>query len=68
MNLNSQRAVADPFLHTSAPKKLITLKRRVGYMEQEIGMTRGKLGRMEIDSEKAEISAQTIVPSSSSLD
>lgn len=38
-------------------------------MEEEIGTMRAKLGRMEIqDSEEAEVSAQTIVPSSPSLD
>ena len=38
-------------------------------MEEEIGTRQVKLRRMEIqDSEEAEVSAQTIVPSSPSLD
>jgi hypothetical protein len=63
-----QRANADHFLQVSAPKKAITLKRRVGYMEEQIGTTRAKLGRMEIDREEAEVSSQTLVTSSQNLD
>jgi hypothetical protein len=37
-------------------------------MEEEIGTTQAKLGRMKTDSEEAEVSAQTIVLSSPSLD
>jgi hypothetical protein len=37
-------------------------------MVEEIGTTQAKLRRMEINSEEAEVSAQTIVPSSPSLD
>lgn len=65
---NFQRANTDHFLQVSAPKKTITLKRRVGYLEEEIGTTRAKLGRMEIDREEAEVSSQALVNSSQNLD
>jgi hypothetical protein len=68
INPNPQRAHADHFVQVSAPKKTTTLKRRVGYMEEEIGTTRAKLGRMEIDREEAEVSSQTLVTSSQNLD
>ena len=64
----TQRANADHFSQASALKKTITLKRRVGYTDEEIGTTRAKLARMEIDSEEAEVSSQTIVSSSQNLD
>jgi hypothetical protein len=65
---NFQRANTDHFLQVSGPKKTITLKRRVGYLEEEIGTTRAKLGRMEIDREEAEVSSQALVNSSQNLD
>jgi hypothetical protein len=64
----TQRANADHFSQGSALKKPIALKRRVGYTDEEIGTTRAKLARMEIDSEEAEVSSQTIVSSSQNLD
>jgi hypothetical protein len=37
-------------------------------MEEQIGTTRAKLGRMEIDREEVEVSLQTLVTSSQNLD
>ena len=64
----TQRANADHFSQGLALKKPIALKRRVGYTDEEIGTTRAKLARMEIDSKEAEVSSQTIVSSSQNLD
>ena len=68
INPNPQCAHADHYLQVSAPKKITTLKWRVGYMEEEIGTMQVKLGRMEIDHEEAEVSSQTLVTSSQNLD
>jgi len=50
------------FLQTSALKKTVTLKRRVGYLDEEIGTTRAKLARMRMDvdeSEKVEVATES---------
>ncbi|KIM35729.1 hypothetical protein M413DRAFT_32286 [Hebeloma cylindrosporum] len=57
----SQRAIMKHILQASAPKKVITLKRKVGYTDEEIGTTRARLARMEVtDREEAEVSSQAI--------
>lgn len=60
------------FLQTSALKKTVTLKRRVGYLDEEIGTTRAKLARMQMDvdeSEKVEVATKkTDRPSEFELD
>jgi len=46
------------FLQASASKKPLTLKQRVGYAEEELGVTQAKLGRIDIDQQD-EVSAQS---------
>ena len=42
------------------------LKRQVGYVEEEIGTTRAKLAKMDIDGEEVVVTTENIDASSSS--
>jgi hypothetical protein len=51
-----------------APKKHVTLKRWVGYADEEVGKTNVKLSRMDIDGDSRQSSEENIGgPSSESL-
>ncbi|KIM38065.1 hypothetical protein M413DRAFT_76431 [Hebeloma cylindrosporum] len=44
-------SLLDATYSQATPRKAVTLKRRVGYADEEIGETRAKLGKMDIDTQ-----------------
>ena len=61
-----KRARVDQFSKQLAPQKSVTLKRRVGYVEEELGTTRARLARMEIDSGELVVETGSVATSSTS--
>ena len=61
-----KHAHVDQFSKQLAPQKSVTLKRRVGYVEEELGTTRARLARMEIDSGELVVETGSVAASSTS--